>query len=180
MPWMTATRKRNEKLQRTAAKRKAEVRRMTEGGQQFAVKRAAKATGQADTAFDVLSKFRVSTTLDEDEASEKPGSAPPSGAMLLKMKKSKSGAAIQPTDSTAPGTPASAPAADATVNGRLPSLTCNAPAVATRAVATTATSSNAGALAQVRARCGVQAPAPGPSAFAQEMKAMAADVRDGR
>ena len=37
----------NQKLQRTAAKRKAEVRRMTEGGQEFAVKRAAKSTGQA-------------------------------------------------------------------------------------------------------------------------------------
>ena len=32
MPWMASTRKRNLKLQRMAAKRKAEVRRMTEGG----------------------------------------------------------------------------------------------------------------------------------------------------
>jgi hypothetical protein len=50
MPWMTRTRKRNEKLQRTAAKRKAEVRRMTEGGQEFVVKRTAKASGQGHAA----------------------------------------------------------------------------------------------------------------------------------
>ena len=42
LPFMNETRKRNERLQRTALKRKAEVRRMTEGGQEFAVKRAAR------------------------------------------------------------------------------------------------------------------------------------------
>lgn len=50
MPWMTRTRKRNEKLQRTAAKRKAEVRRMTDGGQEFVIKRKAKTTGQGSEA----------------------------------------------------------------------------------------------------------------------------------
>jgi hypothetical protein len=57
MPWMTQTRKRNEKLQRTARKRKAEVRRMTEGGQEFAVKRAARATGQSEAATEVMQKI---------------------------------------------------------------------------------------------------------------------------
>ena len=57
MPWMARTRKRNAKLQRTAAKRKAEVRRMTEGGQEFAVKRAAKATGQGDAASSVIERI---------------------------------------------------------------------------------------------------------------------------
>lgn len=61
MPWMTATRKRNEKLQRTAAKRKAEVRRMTEGGQEFVVKRAAKATGQGQAAEGVIKEITMKT-----------------------------------------------------------------------------------------------------------------------
>lgn len=58
MPWMARTRKRNEKLQRTAAKRKAEVRRMTEGGQEFAVKRAARITGQVDAAAGVVQQLQ--------------------------------------------------------------------------------------------------------------------------
>lgn len=44
-PCMKQTRLANERLLRTAAKRKAEVRRMTEGGQEFAVKRVAKVQG---------------------------------------------------------------------------------------------------------------------------------------
>ena len=64
MPWMRATRKRNERLQRTAIKRQAEVRRMTEGGQEFAVKRAAKATGKGEAAKGVIQAIKVHATRD--------------------------------------------------------------------------------------------------------------------
>jgi len=52
MPFMKAVRKRNEKLQRTAEKRKAEVRRMQDGGHEFAVKRMANKGGQAANVKD--------------------------------------------------------------------------------------------------------------------------------
>ena len=65
-PWMRATRKRNERLQRLAVKRKAEVRRVTEGGQEFAVKRLARKDG--DEAQDAISRLKaISTKKDTGE-----------------------------------------------------------------------------------------------------------------
>jgi len=61
-PFMRETRLRNEKLQRTALKRKAEVRRMSEGGQEYAVKRAAKETGQMGASKEVMQQIQQSTT----------------------------------------------------------------------------------------------------------------------
>jgi len=62
MPCLKATRQRNEKLMRTALKRKAEVRRMSEGGQEFAVKQAAKQTGQLEASTEVMQHIKSSTT----------------------------------------------------------------------------------------------------------------------
>lgn len=102
MPWMARTRKRNAKLQRTAAKRKAEVRRMTEGGQEYAVKRAARITGQADTAHDVLAS--IAKAVEKDAAKGKKD-----GSDFLNKMKKPSPAQVVPEE----GAPAGAPPAPA-------------------------------------------------------------------
>jgi len=68
MPFMKSIRKRNEKLQRTAARRKAEVRRMTEGGQQFAVKRQAQSEGaSAVSAIEKLREVNLRAQAERDK-----------------------------------------------------------------------------------------------------------------
>lgn len=86
MPWMARTRKRNLKLQRMAAKRKAEVRRMNEAGQEFAVKRAARNTGKQEVANNILENFKKAAEA-QGPAAAGGGKKPAGGDFLAKMKK---------------------------------------------------------------------------------------------
>ena len=152
MPWMTRTRKRNEKLQRTAAKRKAEVRRMTEGGQEFAVKRAARVTGQGDAATATIERIRDSATGEDTQAKK----ADAAGKLLNKMGKrpgSASGSA-----KVAPDPNSSAPAPEPLA------ITHKAPEAAPAAASS---SSDGAALGTLRTNLG--APAGAPS-FAEQMR----------
>lgn len=86
MPWMKKVRKRNEKLQRTLAKRRAEVRRMTEGGQEFVVKRVSKATGRVEVAQTALTELTMKAAKKE-EGSQKAKKKEAGAKFLTKMKK---------------------------------------------------------------------------------------------
>lgn len=66
-PFMRSTRDRSMKLVRTALKRKANVRRMTEEGKEFVVKRTAKATGQDMAQAIVTKELRASKVLNAVE-----------------------------------------------------------------------------------------------------------------
>lgn len=99
MPWMKRTRKRNEKLQRTLAKRRAEVRRMTEGGQEFVVKRAAKAKGKEDVAQTALKELTMKN-LHKNTDGTKEKKMEVGGKLLAKMKKD------EPAAESFKGTPA--------------------------------------------------------------------------
>ena len=66
-PFMRSTRDRSMKLVRTALKRKANVRRMTEEGKEFVVKRTAKATGQDMAQAIVTKELRESKVLNAVE-----------------------------------------------------------------------------------------------------------------
>jgi len=94
-PWMADVRKRNDRLIRIAAKRKAEVRRMTEGGQEFAVKRAAKTEGTQ--AQDAITRLKALSAQKEDQ--DKVGST---GATLLSKLK-KGGDVVTSTSDTPAG-----------------------------------------------------------------------------
>ena len=148
MPWMAKTRKRNAKLQRTAAKRKAEVRRMTEGGQEFAVKRAARITGQADTVNDVLASMAKSS--ETDESKEKKTQA---GSALLGKLKSRT--------SLVEGTPEASEAGDA-ASGEKP-LAIKGPDAAPAAAPAAAAPAPAAAK---------------PASFAQQLKALTEEAEE--
>lgn len=161
MPWMTRTRKRNEKLQRTAAKRKAEVRRMTEGGQEFAVKRAARATGQGDAAQGVIQQIQAVAVDDGLMVKKKEVGS----NFLNRMKANK----VSPNEISAPGSaPASAPAAEPPLQ-----LTHNAPAAAPTSAP--APGGDGPAMEALRCNLGASSSAPAPS-FAQQVKGMTAEV----
>lgn len=136
LPFMRATRKRNEKLQRTALKRKAEVRRMAEGGREFAVKRAAKGTGQAGstTSQEVISQIRASAITDSKTAKKlEVGSK-----FLLgtKAKKEASGSSSSADGSAAPSAAgASSPRSNRIVPAAAPSFSDELKALSAKAKA---------------------------------------------
>jgi len=130
LPFMHTVRKRNEKLQRTAEKRKAEVRRMTEGGNEFAVKRAAnKAGAQSDVKDAVMDQIKAKASeknpeyksvkdqkaemgskfLKKAKKETAPGAAPAPSAPAASGDSTGAGLAIAP--SAAEESPADAPAA---------------------------------------------------------------------
>jgi len=81
-PWMHKTRRRNERLQRIANKRKAEVRRMTEGGQAFAVKQVSKKLGEQSK--EVISRLKALSDIQQETTKQ----ATAANALLAKLGKS--------------------------------------------------------------------------------------------
>uniref|UniRef100_A0A7S2GE38 EF-hand domain-containing protein n=1 Tax=Haptolina brevifila TaxID=156173 RepID=A0A7S2GE38_9EUKA len=102
LPFMRAVRKRNEKLQRTAEKRKAEVRRMADEGHEFAVKRLANKGGQGGSIQDeVMNQIHARAQQANPEyKSEKQKQADRANALLQATRAKKS--SVRSLDSLAP------------------------------------------------------------------------------
>jgi len=125
---------------------------MTEGGQEFAVKRAARVTGQGDAATATIERIRDSATGEDTQAKK----ADAAGKLLNKMGKrpgSASGSA-----KVAPDPNSSAPAPEPLA------ITHKAPEAAPAAASS---SSDGAALGTLRTNLG--APAGAPS-FAEQMR----------
>lgn len=127
MPWMKRTRKRNEKLQRTLAKRRAEVRRMTEGGQEFVVKRAAKAKGKEDVAQTALAELNMKN-IEKNRDGTKEKKAEVGGKFLTKIKREETASNFKGSPAEGSGVGGSAVGALATIEG--PAAPAPAPSMA--------------------------------------------------
>jgi len=167
LPFMHTVRKRNEKLQRTAEKRKAEVRRMTEEGHEFAVKRATKAGGQSDVKDAVMDQIRSKASEKNPEYKSVKDQKAAIGSKFLTSHKAKK-------EVLAPGAaPASsAPAASGDGAGAGLRSTPQGSAIAPSA----AEGSPADAPAASNAPADAPADAPAASKFASDVRALAAQT----